>query len=536
MAEYHQVLACCLTARRWLDTHSADGAALVLHNLWADPAASGPTAGAPYDATSGHVRVVPYPQMAETSVQELLHLVKIYYTTRTVVFHLQSLYLQVELQHHIMCQAFSKDQWDLEVRKTSKETRGFSVCIALDFGDAGVVSFVAPPDKISVKVHLESSFQALPSQPPDVYLEYPRFLQGVADWLRELAGTKDTEYTKLAVTAIQEADNVFGGMGPYTTNEVFFLAGLSPFLTVHEVFGCASRTARLCEAFWTLAHEAHTTLPDFLAPLYRGTVLAATREQRAAFDAHLHIHGKASARLSPRMKALLDHYTHTAERRSADTTRPFLRHGIGGLWDVFEPTLLRPALEKPAHAGPRLPHLVFGPIEWAVNGGARPRPRDPLSAAFAALGVQPDAPTNLELSRYRAAPFLPPAALHAESAPVRVYAGAACAHALWTLTPQVPLDARAAFRSGRRDQELHPVAHAHRLTLRHVAAHTREYAAGPLEHPAVAALAGDRERDAVPAELDLRTVAAQSAGGAPKGRRSGAFRFAVVPWSKIPAT
>ena len=74
-------------------------------------------------------------------------------------------------------------------------------------------------------MHLESSSQALPRRPPDVYLEYPRFLQGVADWLRELAGTKDTDYTKLAVTAIQEAGDVFGGMGPYTTNEVFFLAG-----------------------------------------------------------------------------------------------------------------------------------------------------------------------------------------------------------------------------------------------------------------------------------------------------------------------
>ena len=65
-------------------------------------------------------------------------------------------------------------------------------------------------------------------------------------------------------------------------------------------------------------------------------------------------------------------------------------------------------------------------------------------------GVQPDAPTNLELSRYRRTPFLPPADLAAESAPVRVYAGPACAHALWTLTPAVPLDALAALRSGRR--------------------------------------------------------------------------------------
>ena len=76
------------------------------------------------------------------------------------------------------------------------------------------------------QVHLESSLQALSCHTPDVYTDYPRFLRGVADWIRSIAHTRHTEYTKLAITAIQESDSVFGGMGPYTTNEVFFLAGV----------------------------------------------------------------------------------------------------------------------------------------------------------------------------------------------------------------------------------------------------------------------------------------------------------------------
>lgn len=71
---------------------------------------------------------------------------------------------------------------------------------------------------------------------------------------------------------------MFGGMGPYTVNEVFLLAGkmsmlfdrdyylrcaigLSPFLTEQEIFKCPSRVARLCEGFWSFAHNAHITLP-----------------------------------------------------------------------------------------------------------------------------------------------------------------------------------------------------------------------------------------------------------------------------------
>ena len=37
MAEYHQVLACVLTARRWFDSENRYGREIVLEKLWADP-------------------------------------------------------------------------------------------------------------------------------------------------------------------------------------------------------------------------------------------------------------------------------------------------------------------------------------------------------------------------------------------------------------------------------------------------------------------------------------------------------------------
>ena len=65
--------------------------------------------------------------------------------------------------------------------------------------------------------------------------------------------------------------------------------------------------------------------------------------------------------------------------------RPFLRNGLGGLFDVFEPTYLRAAFHKP-DLSPVLAHLVFGPIEWRGSGGTLPTEPDPLTVVFGKLG------------------------------------------------------------------------------------------------------------------------------------------------------
>ena len=82
----------------------------------------------------------------------------------------------------------------------------------------------------------------------------------------------------LATTAIQNFDT-FCGVGVYTVNEVFFLAGMFSnvlslsgfllilFLRVISVFNrrgafhlSLTCVARLCEAFWTFTRRAHTKL------------------------------------------------------------------------------------------------------------------------------------------------------------------------------------------------------------------------------------------------------------------------------------
>lgn len=153
--------------------------------------------------------------------------------------------------------------------------------------------------------------------------------------------------------------------------------------------------------------------------------------------------------------------------RTKQSDRPFLRNSVGGLFDVFEPTLIRAALEKPAPA-PRLSHLTFGPIEWRVNGGTVPKHPDPLSKAFKKLGESsvlpvtcnitdsiylgfpPDAATNLELSRYRSALFLPQEELKKTRSSVEVYQGQESSVPLWTITPRIPFDVVTTFRTGRK--------------------------------------------------------------------------------------
>ncbi|EKM51863.1 uncharacterized protein PHACADRAFT_199370 [Phanerochaete carnosa HHB-10118-sp] len=470
MAEYHQTLVCFLTARRWFDCERVLGKDLVLQKLWADTPSSPEQAtnSKEKEANVDRVRVLDFRRMASSTHNldpnipfpwvmagssprfiPTLRLLEISSTPRTLILRLQELYLQIVIQGHVLCQPFNKDQWDLEISKVSKEARGFAVCIGLDFGDAGVLSFLAAVGQISVQIHWETTIKDLPCQAPDVYTDYPRFLRGVAEWILSREISRGADATCLAVTAIQDAESVFGGMGPYTVNEVYYLAGLSPFLTVHEVFGCPSRTARLCEAFWALAHDAHTTLPAFLNPLYHGYVLAATTEQRSLFARYLHVHAQSRAYMSPRMKTLRDQYVNTVQSRTAHPERPFLRNGIGGLFDVFEPTLIQAALDKPAPV-PRLAHLIFGPIEWRVNGGKIPSRPDPLTMAFKKLGVPPDVATNLELPRYRSQLFLPKEHLTKASSPVDLYQGNESPVSLWTITPRIPFDVVTTFHTGRK--------------------------------------------------------------------------------------
>lgn len=112
--------------------------------------------------------------------------------------------------------------------------------------------------------------------PPDIYHHHNDFLAHLVVWIQQRLATP-SRMQGLACDAVRDANTVFYGIGVYTVMELFFLAGksswssiykslrkvfigLSPFLTSWEVFSNASRTARLCAAFYAYMERSHRDL------------------------------------------------------------------------------------------------------------------------------------------------------------------------------------------------------------------------------------------------------------------------------------
>ncbi|KAH9943886.1 hypothetical protein B0H21DRAFT_695074 [Amylocystis lapponica] len=279
-------------------------------------------------------------------------------TPRTVVLDLGKLFLQIQLHTHVTVQPYTRGQWDSEISQVTSAKRGFRIGMALDFGEY-VLAFVTL-DNIFTP-HWGRSLADLPIQHADVYHEYHAFLSAVATWIDTRRLSKNTKQLGLAVNAVRGANRVFGGIGVYTIIEVFYLAGLSVFLTEYELFSCPSRIARFCEAFWI----------QFLEPQYHGFILAATKAQRRRYSYWLHVYGKKATNMSLRMAQLRQEYCAVtrSERR--------------GLFDVFEPTLIQAALQKELNLG----HLIFGESQWRNMGGAVPAKPDPLTKKLRAIGI-----------------------------------------------------------------------------------------------------------------------------------------------------
>ncbi|KAF7349836.1 hypothetical protein MVEN_01284100 [Mycena venus] len=172
---------------------------------------------------------------------------------------------------------------------------------------------------------------------PDVYLEFPRFLEDVVKWVADRR-TRQTNRASNAMTLVRTSSDIFAGAGVYTITELWHMAGLSPNLTEAEVFDSPSRTARLCGAFYHFAKEAHTTLCE-----------------------RLQVYGKERSYVSARFHGLLVNFKAVCEVHSRDPLW-VRRCTAAGPFDVFEPELIRHALE---FEDINLGGLIFGEELWA---------------------------------------------------------------------------------------------------------------------------------------------------------------------------
>ncbi|TFY78109.1 hypothetical protein EWM64_g5902 [Hericium alpestre] len=284
--------------------------------------------------------------------------------------------------------------------------------MALDFGQY-VVGFVTLDNLFTP--HWADSESELPVNHVDICEDYEAFVKGIAEWMLE---RRQSHRTKLAVNVIRDDGHlVWGGVG------------LSVHLTEGEVFDCPSHVARLCEAFWTFANKTRTGLKDFLRPFWYGYVLAATTQQRLRFARRLYVHGKEQVFASERMHELQQQYQEALNRHGAEEQQ-FARNETAGLYDVFEPTLIRPALEDKAY---NLQHLIF-------HGGSKSKFEDPLSQAFKSIGIPPDTLlTNLHVDTYTPL-FLSKPELQKRQISVRLFTGVK-QKPLWSITPMFPSNA-----------------------------------------------------------------------------------------------
>ncbi|KAK7002032.1 hypothetical protein R3P38DRAFT_3609030 [Favolaschia claudopus] len=241
---------------------------------------------------------VPYPPTLKNLVLSEVHA-----THRGLILNFTTLYFMILYLTHTSVQWYTRARWETGIMSVTKQVRKFRVGMALIFQEY-VLAFVTID--LLFQPIWKTSFAEF-RVPPNVYTATTDFLVLVADWIRSenfLAGRKYV----LACEAIRRANKIWYGIGVYTVMELFFMAGLSPFLTVCELFSSPSRTARFLAAYYTFIHHSENHLWKLLRPCIHDGVLAPTTEQRLKYADWLYVWGKERVMMSNRMAELVDHF------------------------------------------------------------------------------------------------------------------------------------------------------------------------------------------------------------------------------------
>ncbi|KAJ7032300.1 hypothetical protein C8F04DRAFT_1359135 [Mycena alexandri] len=267
-------------------------------------------------------------------------------------------WLQVQLLKHTITQIYNKVDWDEAICVVDSLSRGFKIGIAIEF-EHHVLAFTTLD--LLIQFYWAETREALPAQQPDVYLEFPRFLEDLVAWI-ERRRTVQSHRAGNAMTLVRNSTEIFSGAGAYTLPEIWHMAGLSPNLTEAEVFDSPSRVGRLCGAYYHLGKEVHTTLWPFVQRFLVDYVICVRDEHRRLYSDRLHVYGKDRAYVTSRFSELLVDFKEVCESHSSDDLWIREFDDVKGPFDVFEPDLIRHALENEEV---NLGSLIFGPEKWA---------------------------------------------------------------------------------------------------------------------------------------------------------------------------
>ncbi|KAJ6552966.1 hypothetical protein B0H19DRAFT_995362 [Mycena capillaripes] len=420
-----------------------------------------------------------YPQMwrttgkkkATSSVQHSvtdLTLKEISYTYRALVLDLGPLFLMIQWLTHTSAQLYPRFVWESTIKLMDKKVRKARVGMALVFADY-VLAFLS--SDLVFQPTWATSREALPPSPADFHSSDWTFISALAQWI---ASRADCDRNGLACDVIRSASHVFLGIGVYTVNEIFFLAGLSLLLTEAEVFSNPSRTGRFTVGYSEFLRRSRTGLGDLLRPAMKDGFLAPTIQQRLGYINWLHVYAKDRTRLPARMAILVDDYKKQLRELSLCPT--WYRYNMHSLHDIFEPSLVSTALSLPHNLG----HLIYGRDMWVALGGCLSDGHDELTSLFREQGLL-DAPTFLRPGHYTPL-FLETHDVSSLSLPRRHIYTYRWDKQMWSITP-FPRNCH-----GRHEIEdsASPVEIAgearHQMLFSYIVQNTRNVAIGPLEY------------------------------------------------------
>ncbi|KIJ44895.1 hypothetical protein M422DRAFT_251518 [Sphaerobolus stellatus SS14] len=286
------------------------------------------------------------------------------------------------------------------------QKRKMCITIAFDFG-SHILAFITI-DHLC-QVYWEASRAALPAQHLDPLVNFDYWLQTVIDWSQNIPFITGHK-APLAVKCIQELNSPFAGVGTYTANELFFLAGLCLFLMVLEVFYNPSRIACLCAGYMQIVYTTPSRILEIIKPSRRRDeyLISATIREQHSFQRYLHVFGRDKCYISARQKRLVEeaqfiidyHQEHTWGTDGGyswirNPTPEWASYYPSGreyeFKDYFEPGFVREALD--AH-GAVLGGPIFSENKWSALGGCQVH-TSPLSQAFLE-----SSPTFLNLNIY----------------------------------------------------------------------------------------------------------------------------------------
>ncbi|KAF8054957.1 hypothetical protein FPV67DRAFT_1459652 [Lyophyllum atratum] len=375
-------------------------------------------------------------------------------TNRAIILDLGLLHLKF----------YKSSVWHDSIRKVDKTSRVFRVVLALEFEDF-VLAFLSR-DLLSQPIWAKSK-ESLPPTPPDLFHEYLAFLECVASWM---SSRRNCARDGPACDEIRAWNTTWSGIGVYTVSELFFDAGLSPFLTERELFDCPSRTARFCEAFWTFAYRSHVDLPQLLMQCTISGILAPTKEQRLTYKDWLHVYAKDRLQLS--ILAVSEDLWYR------DATP---------LYDTFEPEYIYPALKLNVKKRVVLGHLIFGQKQWdTLRGGLGSDEdigEDPLTLHYSTLGFL-DSNTHLRPDFYQS--LLPGDDRNKRSTrKTYLYQGdKKGSKQTWSVTPAFPSNSRVDRNAHHPSSSTNLITGSdrERLLFKHIVLNSSDVAIGPLEY------------------------------------------------------